>query len=273
LTTRNPLAANAPTESNPVSGISGFTSGEQSGPAPRGPLATNPNSADPRRQRPPTSPPPPPLNLDRPRPPTNPSPPPTTSAAAGPTSAPVKRPKATSWLAVALSTFGALVLVMGVAFSFAIARPVPRAFVVYGDPAGFDVVVDPGHVPAGAPWRLVDPMNASLQRSGETVAKIAPPPELQQKLTESGVWARASLPSTTRTKFAALLPVLIAALGLLALAFAVPAFVVGSPRARLAVRVVLLLAVVGGAVVIVEDGALSWPGRATWRQTPKLEWR
>ncbi|MDP2343917.1 MAG: serine/threonine-protein kinase [Deltaproteobacteria bacterium] len=274
-TTRNPLPAHTATEPQGPS-ISGFTTGEASAPVPRPSLVPQ-GGTDPRRARAPTAvpPPAPPIsNLDRARPITNNPPQPTTTTTA-PVAAPVARPaKPTSWLAVALSTFGALVLVMGVAFSFAIARPVPRAFVAFADPAGFDVVVgDPSHAPGGQPWRLIDPLNATLLKAGDPQPKAVLPAELQARLTETGVWTRAALPATTRTKFAALLPVLIAALGLLALAFAVPAFVIGSARPRLAVRVILLLAVVGAAVVIVEDGALSWPGRAAWREQPRLEWR
>ena len=174
---------------------------------------------------------------------------------------------------MALSTFGALVLVMGVGFSFAIARPQPRALVVYTDPAGFDVVVgDVAQVPPGAPQRLIDPLNATLKKANEE-PKLVASSELQAKLIESGVWARASLPAVTRTTVGALLPLLIAALGILALAFAVPAFFVGDGKNRALARVVAVVVVVAATAVVVDRGALSWPGRAAWRATPRLEWK
>ncbi len=159
-------------------------------------------------------------------------------------------------------------------FSFAIVRPPLRSVVVYRDPAGIDVVVvGPAQVPPGAPQRLVDVAQPVLRRAGDVEARPVPAAELQQRLTDAGVWARASLPSTRRTLLAALLPVLIAALGLLALALAVPAFFVRQGRNRLLAQAALVAVVVVVAAVVVERGALSWPGRAAFRQHPRLEWR
>lgn len=207
--------------------------------------------------------------------PVAPTPPAPVAQLSRPPSVALTPPEATappSWLAVALSTFGALVLVMGVGFSFAIARPQPR-FLVYADAKGTDVVVgDAAAIPATAVARPLDLQAPSLRRAGAVTAEPVDPAELSRQLKTSGVWARASLPSTTRTTLAALLPVLITALGLLALAFALPVFLVRGTR-QLVLRLVFLASVVLATVAGVERGVLSWPGRAAWNNQPTLEWK
>jgi len=213
-----------------------------------------------------------------PPPPPAPTTPPTTPPAPARTSRPpsalkLAAPEAAppSWLAVALSTFGALVLVMGVGFSFAISRPTPH-FLVYTDANGADVIVgDAVAVPANVQPRPLSLQAPSLRRAGGAEQPVDPT-ELNSQLKSSGVWARASLPSTTRTTVAALLPVLITALGLFALAFAVPVFVVRAPR-QLLLRVVFVAVAALATFASIQWGALSWPGRAAWQQQATLEWK
>ncbi len=256
------------------------------------PTPAAPSTTDPRRPAPPrmtTSPPVAFPTLDRPRPRTFPGPsltltPPTPDPSGPtpsrvisrpPTSTGASRPprKTSSWVAVALSTFGLLVTIIGIGFSLANKAPEPRAFAVYRDAKGFDVVVaEVAHAPPG--HRFIDPaQSAFLLKSGDEEAKPVPPDELKRRLIESGVWSRAALPSTSHAHFAALLPVMIVMLGLLALAFALPTFFVQAAGPRAGLRIGLLLAVVVAAVVVLERGALSWPGRASWREQPRLEWR
>ena len=157
--------------------------------------------------------------------------------------------------------------------SFAISTPAPRSFVAYADPAGYDVVVaNAAHVPAGRPGRPIDPAAASLLRAGDLEPQQVAPKLLETRLRDSGVWARASLPMSPKGLLASLLPLIILALGALALAVALPIVVLSGPR-RLAMQVgliVVALAVVGG---FAERGGLAWPGRAAFDQQPLLEWR
>jgi serine/threonine-protein kinase len=183
-------------------------------------------------------------------------------------------PPETSWLAVAVATFGGLVLVIGVVFSLLMPRAQPH-FYAFTDAGGFDVLVgDREHVPPNAVVREIIPStNPLLRRAGAVGLAPVPGDELVAQLRTSGVWARASVPSTPRGRVAAVMPVVIVALGLLALAFALPTFVVRSPGALRAVRAaatVVVLAVVG---VVVQVGGLGWPGRAVASSTPRLEWR
>ena len=187
---------------------------------------------------------------------------------------PRELPRTTSWVGVAAATFGGLAVVMGIGVSFAIPTPAPRSFVAYADPAGYDVVVaDVAHVPPGRPSRPVDPAAASLLRSGDLEPQQVSGSLLETRLRETGVWSRAALPTSSKGHLAALLPLIIVALGALALALAVPAIVRGPSTARTGLQaalVVVVLAIVGG---IVQVGGLAWPGRAAYDARPRLEWR
>ena len=100
-----------------------------------------------------------------------------------------------------------------------------------------------------------------------------PADELAAKLAASGVGARASLPMSPRGTLAILLPVLIAGLGILALALAVPSLLIAGRGARIAAQLLLLLVSAAVMGLILERGALSWPGMQTWRSAPRLEMR
>ena len=195
----------------------------------------------------------------------------------GATAAPVvvRSTPPTTMTTMALATFGALIFMMGVGFSFAITRGAPKQVYAYSTSDGADVIVaDLVDVPAGSTSRAIDVKNAQTLKTSAGDAKLVAPDQLQRRLMQSGIWTRASLPSTTRTQFSALLPVLIAAMGLLALAFALPAFLVSSKRVRLGVQVALLLAASCLTGLAVEYGVLSWPGRAAWRgEAPHLQWQ
>ena len=180
----------------------------------------------------------------------------------------------TSWLAVAVATFGALVLLIGIVFSLLMPATQPH-FYAFADAGGFDVVVgDRDQAPAGAVVREIVPAtNPLLRRAGAVGAAPVPGDELSAQLRMAGVWARASVPTTPRARTAALMPVLIVGLGLLALAFALPTFVVRRKGALRGVRVggIVVVAVVIGALV--QFGGLGWPGRAVTTSSPRLEWR
>jgi serine/threonine protein kinase len=179
-----------------------------------------------------------------------------------------------SWLAVAVGTFGALVVLMGIAFSSMTPAAVPRTFVSYLDPAGFTVVVaDHSHVPIGRASEELDPAHASLLKAGELEVAAVPAALLEERLKSSGVWARASLPSTSKAKTAAMLPLIIVAIGLLALAFAVPSVLMPAGGRRLGLQGLLMALSVALVLVMLQRGGLSWPGYAAWSHVPHLEWR
>ena len=95
--------------------------------------------------------------------------------------------------------------------------------------------------------------------------------ELGGLLEATGVRFRASLPTERRPQLAILLPVLIAGLGLLALAGAIPALFFGAPRSRIAGSVVLMTLCAAGVAYVVKTGGLSWPGLDAWEYMPRLE--
>jgi hypothetical protein len=69
------------------------------------------------------------------------------------------------------------------------------------------------------------------------------------------------------------LPVLIAGLGILALALALPSVLLRGRGARIAAQLSLLLVCAAVIAFVLDRGALSWPGLQTWRSTPRLEMR
>jgi len=153
-------------------------------------------------------------------------------------------------------------------------RPQPH-FYAYLDVGGFDVVVaDREHVPEGAVAREIVPSTQpALLRAGVVSAMAASPAELQRKLEESGVTARAKLPSTAAARLAALMPVAIVGLGLLSLALALPSFLARGAGGRWGLRAVLVAAVTLAVVALVQRGGLGWPGRSALSAAPRLEWR
>jgi serine/threonine protein kinase len=173
--------------------------------------------------------------------------------------------RASSWVGVAFLTFGALALAMGVAFSFLTPRPTPH-YVAAIAGAGGEVFVAPADAPSGA--RTVDVTRPDAKVNGALVP--LEPSALGARLESSGVRLRASLPSTPRATLAALLPVLIAGLGLLALAGALPTVIFSSSR-RLAGQAGFLAVAVAVVGFAVKAGALSWPGVDAWKRAARLE--
>jgi serine/threonine-protein kinase len=195
-----------------------------------------------------------------------------------PSSPPARAPSSmsqapsTSWLAVAVGTFGALVVLMGIGFSFAMPTPQPH-FVVYQDLAGHSVVVgDRAQVPVGRASQDLDVTRAALTKSAEKEPTLVDAAELEARLKSSGVWARATLPMTSKAKTAALLPLLIVGIGLLALAFAVPSAVLRG-TSRLGLQATLMVLTVALVLVMLQRGGLSWPGYGAFQATPTLEWK
>jgi hypothetical protein len=120
----------------------------------------------------------------------------------------------------------------------------------------------------------LDPQNALLLRAGTTEAALADAAILEADLRRAGVWDRAALPATSKAKTAALLPVIIIGIGLLALAFAIPSVLLrGGGPGRLGLQAGLTIIVVAAIAVMIQGGALSWPGYASFDAQPKLEWR
>ena len=182
--------------------------------------------------------------------------------------------EAPSWVSVALATFGALAVVLGAAFSFLVTNPEPRTLHVYTDPAGYDIIVsDPAQIPPGAQARVIDTQAPVLLKEGDPQQRPVDPDKLRARLQEAGLWARAALPSDPRGTLAALLPLLMACVGLLALSIAAPAFVVGSARRRTGLTALLIAATLALSGLALHKGALSWPGLAAWNTTPKVDWR
>jgi serine/threonine protein kinase len=184
--------------------------------------------------------------------------------------APQARPL--SMVAIAVTTFGVLALLIGLAASLVRIEPEPMFF-VFEDPGTLQSVVvgDPAHVPPGREYRVVDLTLARLHRPGDRDGIVAPRAELEARLKKSGVWARASLPMSSKNKLAAMLPLGVVALGLFALALALPAIVVQSARRSL-VQMALVLVVAAGAAAGVRFGVLSWPGFAAFDAAPQLAW-
>ena len=144
----------------------------------------------------------------------------------------------------------------------------------YLDPAGFSVVVaDHSHVPIGRASEDLDPGHAKLLKAGELEVVEVSPTLLEERLKSSGVWARASLPSTSKAKMAAVLPLIMVAIGLLALAFAVPSVLLPAGGRRLGLQGVLMTLSVVLVLVMLQRGGLSWPGYEAWSHAPHLEWR
>jgi serine/threonine-protein kinase len=188
-------------------------------------------------------------------------------------SVPPAAASAPSWLAGAVGTFGAFVLVIGIAFSAALPAPRPHLF-VFTDEAGFDVVVgDREHAPPGVAVRDLDLATpVSLRRAGSSAATVVSTAELRDRLEESGVWARSLVPATARARGASLVPLAIIGLGLLALAWAIPTFVVRG-RAEGALRIGLAVAVLVVVGSVLQNGGLGWAGRSVTSSAPRLEWR
>jgi hypothetical protein len=140
-----------------------------------------------------------------------------------------------------------------------------------GEDGGDVIVGQAAEVPAGKEARAVSLEQPQLRARGAAAIKDVDAQRLKDALVRAGVWRTASLPADTRERAAALLPVLIAGVGLLALAFALPGLVlVGA--VRIAAQLVLLLACAGALAVGVKAGALSWPGLDAWSERATLEW-
>lgn len=185
-------------------------------------------------------------------------------------SAPPVRPL--SMMATAAATFGVLAVLIG--FGASVVRAVPEPmFFAFENPSTLQSIVvgDPAHVPSGREYRVVDLALARLHRPGDRDGTIAPRSELESRLRKSGVWARASLPLSSKAKLAALLPFGVLALGLFALALAIPAIVVERARRSL-VQVALGLVVAAGVAAGLRFGVLSWPGFAAFDAAPRLAW-
>jgi serine/threonine protein kinase len=185
---------------------------------------------------------------------------------------PASVPEPTSWPGLAAATFGALALLMGVVFAFTRPTPTP-SFVVFQDPATSQsvVVADATHVPVGRDFRPLDLDQARLHRPGDLEGRLVPRAELEDRLKLTGVWQRGSLPTTSKAKTAALLPIVVAAIGALALAISLPLILV-SRRRRLPIQVVAGLLTVGLVAAALQFGALSWPGYAAFHDAPRLVW-
>lgn len=176
--------------------------------------------------------------------------------------------RSSSWIAVAFGTFGALALAMGLAFGILAPEPAMRPVVAWDDPTGRHSIVGAAQdAPPHA--RPVDLARPFLKVDGQI--RELPAAWLEERLASSGVRLRASLPSSPRATAAALLPVIIAALGVLALAAALPALVVARSKPRMVAQVLLLVGAMVGVALAVKLGALSWPGLEAWQARPTIE--
>lgn len=180
--------------------------------------------------------------------------------------------QSTSWVAVAGLTFGVLAVAMGVGFAFAAPQIVPTEVYAYDAPAGHEVLVAaPEHAPDAQKTRRVSVASPKVRFPGEPAPRPHTAAELEGRLKGSGVWARAALPPSLRAQVAVILPVVIAGLGLLALAFSLPGLLLRRRVPRTLARVVMLGGASVGIWVALQQGALSWPGLQAWRGAPRLE--
>ena len=219
----------------------------------------------------------PPTRAERPRgPPASSISSPWPAAPAGPpassSSAPRPAPARAgpSALTVALITFGLIAVVMGAVFALLSARRAPRPTYLAAQVDGtLLVVARHDDLPPGAPAAQAGQLNPDAPPPGLGLSAA----ELHAKLRASGVEARARLPKSPRAKVAAGLPAAITALGLLALALALPGLL---PRPGLAwaLRALLVAAVAAGGAFFTRAGALGWPGLAALEEPdipPRLE--
>ncbi|OGQ23882.1 MAG: hypothetical protein A2138_22085 [Deltaproteobacteria bacterium RBG_16_71_12] len=177
-----------------------------------------------------------------------------------------------SWLAVAGLTFGVLALAMGIGFAFAAPHMSPVDVYAYQASQGHEVLVAIAeHAPEPARARRVSISAPVVRLPADPAPKAYAPNLLEDRLRASGVWARASLPPTTRAQLALLLPVLISGLGLLALAYSLPALLLRRAAPRVVARLVLLAGASAALWYALDAGALSWPGLQAWRERPHLE--
>jgi len=175
-------------------------------------------------------------------------------------------------MGLAAATFGGLAVVMGVVF--ALARPAPSpSFLVFQDPATSQsiIVADAAHVPVGREFRPLDLDRASLHRASDLEGRAVPRAELEERLKASGLWRRGALPTTSKARTAALLPIVVAAIGALALALSLPMILIARRR-RLPAQVVGAVLVIGLVAAALQFGALSWPGYAAFAEAPRLAW-
>jgi serine/threonine protein kinase len=201
------------------------------------------------------------------------------TAAPSPVSSPPTSPVAStapvrplSMVAVAATTFGVLAVLIGLGSSFLQPAREPMVFAFEDSQSSQSIVVgDPAHVPSGREYRVLDLALARLHRVGDRDGTIVPRTALEQRLRASGVWTRASLPTSPQAKAAAFLPVGVMALGWLMLAIAVPALVVSGGRRSL-VQVALGLVVAAAVAAGVRFGVLSWPGLNAFNAAPQLRW-
>ncbi len=177
--------------------------------------------------------------------------------------------RGSSWVAVAFLTFGALAVAMGVAFSFLAPHPSVRALVAYDAAGGADEIVVALRDAPPEGGRTIDVADPHIKIGG--ALKRLDPASFDEQLEASGVKARATLPQTGRGILAVLLPVLIAGLGVLALAGALPALAVGAGRLRVLSQVLLVAVCALALAGVVKRGALSWPGLDTIETPAQLQ--
>lgn len=177
-----------------------------------------------------------------------------------------------SWFAVAGLTFGTLALAMGIGFAFAAPQISPVDVFAFQAPQGHEVLVAiAAHAPKPDAARRVSLAAPVVRFPADPTPKPCAPDMLEGKLKRSGVWARASLPPTTRAQIALLLPVLISGLGLLALAYSLPALLLRRSAPKVVARLILLVGTSAALWWAIDAGALSWPGLQAWRERPRLE--
>lgn len=177
-----------------------------------------------------------------------------------------------STISVALASFGAIALVLGMVFSFvAHRRAAGRTPVVYVYPgdAGTDVIV--ARV-SDAPAEKRDELGAiDLNAPIARIQKDGPrqkrdPVAFRKLLADTKILERARLPTGGR-KTAAALPPAIVLLSLLALALALPSFLSRSTVVAWLLRLVLLVGCGVVGFLGVTKGVLSWPGTAAYEES------
>jgi hypothetical protein len=178
-----------------------------------------------------------------------------------------KARKQTSLVGVALLTFGVLATSMGIAFSFVSPPPAEPSTVYAWVDDGSIVVVGqardgPADVQAVA---LTAPM-----LPGQAMMSAEAASQFRAQLNDAGVIARAKLPADARAKVAAVLPLAMGCVGLLALLLGVPAIFMSAGTWRWVLQLACATAVLGIGLYVIETGALAWPGRAAFQDVPRF---
>ncbi len=184
-----------------------------------------------------------------------------------------RRRRGPSSLSVAAGTFGVFAVAIGMVFSLYAENTRTEPLVcIYTGPQDADVFTSCVDAPAelmaqGAVHRVDFGQDKGVPVHHGAVRANVPADQLLERLAAAGIVERALLPYTAKERRDAMLSPAIVALGLLALAFAIPGFMFRGATS-VVLRVLLLVAALGASVFGAQQGALTWPGLTKLAKRP-----